>query len=129
MSKKIVNIIIAEPSAIIRQGIESVFLNAGLNYKIIHVEDIEEVEQAYLRNGSDIVLINPAMIQNEVKEFHSVKKKLSYTRWVGIVYTYFDQHILSVLDEIIFINDAPNKVITSVQKLLSPEHHERRRKI
>ena len=95
------------------------------HYRITHVEDIEEVEQVSLRNGSDIVLINPAMIQNQVKEFHSVKKKLSYTRWIGIVYIYFDQQILSVLDEIIYINDAPNKVITSVQKLLTPDHHER----
>lgn len=125
LNKKAVNIIVAEPSAIIRQGLESIFLNAGLPYKIITVEDLDEVEQVNLRNESDIVLINPAMIQNQVKGFQSVQKKLPYARWIGIVYTYFDQHILSMLDEIIYINDTPNKIITSVQKLLSPNHHER----
>jgi DNA-binding CsgD family transcriptional regulator len=125
VTKKTVNIIVAEPSAIIRQGIESIFLNAGLHYKITPVEDINEVGQVNLRSGSEIVLINPAMIQNQVKEFHSVKKKLSNTRWIGVVYTYFDQQILSMLDEIIYINDSSNKIITSVQKHLSPEQHER----
>jgi DNA-binding CsgD family transcriptional regulator len=125
VSKKTVNIIVVEPSSIICQGIENIFMNAGLPYKINTVENIREVEQAHLRTGSDIVMINPALIQNQVKEFHSVKKKLDYTRWIGIVYTYFDQNILSMLDDIIYINDTPNKIITAVQKLLSPEHQEK----
>lgn len=123
MNKKGINIIIVETSVIICQGISSILTNTGLSFRLILAENLRELEQANLRTAPDIVLINPALIQNQLKEFHSLKKELYNTHWIGIVYTYFDQHLLSRLDEIIYINDTPAKIITSIQKLLLPEQN------
>lgn len=41
---------------------------------------------------------------------------------MGIVYVLPDPQILSLFDDVIYINDAPGKIIASVQKLLSTNH-------
>lgn len=123
MSKKVVNIIIVETSDIIYEGILSILTNTGQPFKIHQADNLRELEQLILRTKAYIVLINPVLIQNQIKDFHSLKKELNGIHWIGIVYTYFDQQLLSILDEIIYINDTPNKIITSIQKLLFSEQH------
>lgn len=124
MSKKVVNIIIVETSEIIYEGIFSILTNTGQPFKIHLADNLRELEQLNLRTKADLVFINPILIQNQLKNFHSLKKELNDIRWIGIVYTYFDQQLLSMLDEIIYINDTPNKIITSVQKKISEQNQD-----
>ncbi|MDP3024311.1 MAG: LuxR C-terminal-related transcriptional regulator [candidate division Zixibacteria bacterium] len=122
MSKKVDNIIIVETSDIIYEGIFSILTNTGQPYKIHLADNLRELEQLNIRTKADLVFINPVLIQNQLKDFHSLKKELNDTRWIGIVYTYFDQQLLSIFDEIIYINDTPDKIITSVQKFFSEQN-------
>ena len=57
-------------------------------------------------------------MQNQVKDFLNLKKEFENTSWIGMVYTLCDQKVLSLFDEIIYINDIPNKIITVLQKRL-----------
>ena len=119
MSNKVANIIIVETSEIIFEGISSILSNTGHIYNIKQATNFAELEQLNLRARADIVIINPQLIQNQVKEFQLVKKELPGTHWIGIVYTFIDPLILSALDEIVNINDKTEKIIALVQKLLS----------
>lgn len=120
---RIINITIIEPSAIICKGITGILSDAGLNHHTTTAESLRKFEETGFRNTPDIVLVNPAMVLNQVKEFQAIKKKMPGTYWIGIVYTLTDHRLLSLFDELIYINDTPGKIISSVQKLLSPDHH------
>jgi DNA-binding NarL/FixJ family response regulator len=122
MSSKVANIIIVESSEIIFEGISSILSNTGHIYNIKQANNLGELEQLNLRVRADIIIINPQLIQNQLREFQSVKKELTGTHWIGIVYTFIDPLILSALDEIVNINDKTDKIIAFVQKLLvSPD--------
>lgn len=123
MSKKVANIIVVETSEIIFEGIFSILTNTGQSFNIKQAENLPELEQLNLRTKADLVLINPQLIQNQLKEFQSLKREFCGTRWIGIVYSFIDPHILSGLDEIVNINDKPDKIIASVQKLLVTSEH------
>ena len=46
-----------------------------------------------------------------------LKKELSSSIWIGLVYSLFEQKLLSLFDEIIYINDTPNAIVNKIQKL------------
>lgn len=118
MSKKIINIIIVETSHIIYEGIFSILTKTDQPFNIHLTDNLVELQQINIRIKADIILINPILIQNQIKDFHTLKKELENTLWIGTVYTFFDQQILSSFDEIIYINDSPDKIMALIQNLL-----------
>lgn len=116
---KLFNITIIEPSAIICQGITGIISNSGINNKTTIAENLRRFEETSIIKQPDAVFINPVIIQNQDKEFQVIRRKFPQTHWIGIVYSLTDQHLLSMFDEIIFINDPPSKIISSLQKKLS----------
>lgn len=116
---RIINITLIEPSEIISQGIISILSNSGLNHKAITADNLHNFEETIIRNSPDIVLVNPAFVQNQVKEFQVIRRRSPEIHWIGIVYTLTDHQILSLFDDVIYINDTPGKIFSSIQKLLS----------
>jgi DNA-binding CsgD family transcriptional regulator len=116
MSKQLFKIVIVEASHIIYEGISNVLTNSGRKFDIHWSENLCDLQKTIFKNPPDIVLINPILIQNQSKDFQILKKELYNTKWLGIVYTFIDQQLLSQFDGIIYINDLPNKIINSIQK-------------
>lgn len=115
------NITILEPSLIICRGLAAILADAGLQHKTLFAESLRKLDESALKHPPDVVLANPVLIQNQVKEFQAMKKKLPDTYWISINYTLTDSKILALYDNHIYINDAREKIINSVQKLLSPD--------
>ena len=122
MADKFVNITIVETSEIIYEGLSAILTGIGDHFNIYHADNLSELEQLNIRTKAEIILINPLLIQNQIKLFQSLKSEHRNTRWIGIVYSYIDPQVLPAFDEIININDSPNKIIASVQKLLKSGH-------
>jgi DNA-binding NarL/FixJ family response regulator len=114
-------IIIAEPSAIIFEGLAAILVNSNLNFSVLKAGTLEEIEQLYLRRKSKLIIINPSLIQNNVKSFIGLKNQFANTQWAGLVYAYYDQGILSLPDAILNISDSPSVIITAVSKLLNTD--------
>jgi len=119
MTKKNSHIIILETSQIIYEGVAAILKKAPQNYNIQWVENFHSLQQVNLRLKADFVFVNPVFIQNQIKEFQSIKKEFNSTIWIGIVYTFIDQILLSEFDEIITINDSPEKIISLLERLFS----------
>jgi DNA-binding NarL/FixJ family response regulator len=114
------NILIAEPSFIIYEGLYNILSRSGgYHYNIVKVEEFSEIEKINFQSPADLILINPCLIQNQLKMFHNIKKELNAAQWVGIIYSFFDQHLISQFDGIITVNDTPEHIVNTVQKLLS----------
>lgn len=122
MSSKVVNIIVVESSEIIYEGLFSILTNTDKSFNVKQAENLNDLEQLNLRNKADLVLINPLLIQNQVKEFQALKKDFCGTRWIGIVYSFIDPSLISGLDEIININDKSGKIISIIRKHLVSEN-------
>jgi DNA-binding NarL/FixJ family response regulator len=120
MIKKANNIIITEPSEIIFEGILSILINTGLQFHIHRADNLHEMEQLHLKTKAEIILINPLLVQNQLKYFQTLKKESHGSKWIAIVYSYTDAQILTLFDDIVNINDSRNKLIESVKRLLRP---------
>ncbi|TFH49271.1 MAG: helix-turn-helix transcriptional regulator, partial [Bacteroidia bacterium] len=82
---------------------------------------LSELEKLNLKSKADVVLINPLLIQNQLKHFLSLKRELKETHWVGIAYSLIDQQISSELDDVVNINDSPEKITSTIHRQLLSE--------
>lgn len=122
MRGKIINIIIADASEIINEGLSGIIMNTGQLFEVHSASNLCELEQMNIKIRAEIIFINPLLIQNQIKHFLSLKKEFPETQWIGMLYSYADPNILSELNAIININDSRNEIIGSIQKLISSEH-------
>jgi len=112
---KSIKIIIAESSEIIKKGFLDI-LNSS-KYDIQFVNSLEEISNYKTKYPIDLILINPVLVQNESNTYLKIVSGFKGTKWIGIVYSYFDKKFLETLDDLIFINDSSkiiNKKITNL---------------
>ena len=106
------NIIIVEPSAILFEGLQVILSKSGLKPYISHVSAFDEIQQLQLKRINDIIIMSPAFIQNNVKQYNALKNQFSRTRWIAFIYAFYEQHLLSLFDATITISD-PTAIITA----------------
>ena len=116
MVNRTIHIVIIEPSAIISEGLTTILGYSDDHFSVSRLDKMDDVPNYTIRKTVDVILINPALVQNNLKTYNTLRSSLPQTRWVGIVYSYFDQHLLSVFDEIISVFDTPESVISQVQR-------------
>ena len=116
---KVVNILIIEPSPIIFEGLYSVLSKPGNNLHVYRTETLEETD--LINKHISLVILNPSMIQNNLKSFNNLKNSLTDIKWIALVYAYFDQHLLSNFDAMINISDSTETVINQVKRTLNSE--------
>lgn len=112
-----INIFIIEPSYIVYEGLVNTINKTGRQYNFYLVDSLNGIQQQNILRRADVIIINPALIQNQIKAFNTLKKELSNSKWIGLVYSLFEQKFLSLFDMIIYINDTPNTIINKIQKL------------
>jgi len=113
-----VNIAIVEPSQIIFQGLVSLITDSGRNFNIVRADDFTELQFQVARNMPDIIILNPSFLQSDLKIFQALRNEQPSVKWIGIVYSFFDQKILSLLDGIISINDLRHSIINMIQQVI-----------
>lgn len=114
-------IIVVERSLIIYEGLCSVLLKSRGNYHIHRVGSLDELQKNFAPATIDIVLINPIEIQSSLKIFSGLKKEYSHIRWIGIIYQFIDQQVLSLLHDNFSITDSPEKISGIIQELHNKE--------
>ncbi len=113
-----VYIAIVEPSQIIFQGLVSLITDSGRNFHIVRADDLTELQHQVARNQIDIVILNPSFLQLDLKTFKVIRSEQPAIKWIGMVYTLFDQRIISLFDGIISINDLQHNIISLIQQVL-----------
>ncbi len=118
MTKKRINIAILEPSQIIFEGLSGIFNKSGQYLKILRLESIYEIDKITSSDKAEVFIINPSQIQNREKDFASIKKNHQGSCWIGLVYTFYEQHMLSMFDKTIHITDATENILEMINKLI-----------
>jgi Response regulator containing a CheY-like receiver domain and an HTH DNA-binding domain len=112
-------IVIIEESKIIREGICHLLRTNQLCNKIIDLGSFNECPSILNASCPDLVLISPELIRE-----HPHKMKMRYhleerTRFIGIVYNYQPKEMLESFDEIMYITEPEEIILSKFKKLLS----------
>jgi DNA-binding CsgD family transcriptional regulator len=118
------HIVFIEPSSVIYEGINVILGNSDQHFNITRLERIEDIPGYSVRKAIDIVMVNPGQVQNNLKTFNTITDSLPQTKWIGIVYSYFDPHLLSLFDDIIGVADTPESIISLVNRVAEPHEEE-----
>ena len=117
--KRDIHIIIAEPAAMIFEGLAAIFLKSGLKPLVSKADTLDEIQQLHLKRSCDIVVISPGLIQNNVKSYQTLKNQFENTHWIGVVYAYNDPNLLALFDAVITISDTSEVIVATVGKMLN----------
>jgi len=117
MLKDEIRILLTEPSCLIREGFQKITKEYSGKIKISFVESYD-VFKSYIKSFEfDIIIINPSLINNNWKELVTLKKKYYKTKWIGLIYAYFDNNILNIFDSLITINDQKYTILDNIKNL------------
>jgi len=117
MDKSRLNIGIIEPSHIVFEGLSNILVQTDFHCIIKRLYDLAELENPMMKVAFDIVILNPAVIQNKLKEFRRVKKNKPSIHWLGLIYSFYDQEVLSLLDDVITVLDTQERILQIVSKV------------
>jgi DNA-binding CsgD family transcriptional regulator len=110
MDKCRVGIVIIEPSEIICEGLTGLLLKSEHHYYIYKAASPEELSTLCAKEEISMAIINPVVFINKATEFNRLKKTYSKISWIGLIYSYFDNGVISKFDEVIHISD-PAEII------------------
>ena len=111
------NIVVLEPSKIVYEGLYTSISKSEYDYSFFYVDSLAELETLMLKRDISIVLINPGIVQNRLKEFANLKKQYTGVRWIGIIYAYYDSSILKQFDNLFPITEDVSKLIRIINEI------------
>ena len=114
MDKCRINIAVIEPSQIVYEGLAALLMKSKNHYYIFHLKDLEELRIASDRTKFNIAILNPTVIQNKTNDFLKLKKQFSEISWIGLIYSFYDDKLLSVFNEIFSITDDNDIVLQKI---------------
>lgn len=117
MPKSRINIAFIDTSVIIFKGISGIMQQTGKNYRICYYPGFEIFLQSLWNGSPQLVIINPLIIQNNIKLFLNVRSKNPQIKWAGILYTFCSSEVLAVLDGNIQITDSPDFIENIIETL------------
>lgn len=116
MNKQI-NIIVAESSLLIFEGLSLTINRALAPVHIIHADSLNEIEKHLISLKQSTVIVNPSLIQNNLKLFTSLKNDYPFVKYIALVYAWFDPRVILQFDAVINISDSPDSIIAAIKKV------------
>lgn len=110
-----VNIVIAEPSGLLFSGLASVIGSSGRGFSVLRAESPEEIQRLVTIRTVTAVILNPGLVQGNVRMVHNIRTASPGTRLIALLYAFFDDGLLSLFDDRITINDPPAKIISALK--------------
>lgn len=113
------NILIAEPSALVANGITSMLTRINEHIFISHADSLSAISTLLNKGSYSLAIVNPMLIQNKLDIFKSLKKNFEGIVWISLVYSWYDANLLSLFDNAIHINDSGEQIKSILEKAFS----------
>jgi len=115
-------LIIAEQSEIIRKGLVHLVGNLGLFKNIREVNCASALHDAVNHFQPQVIIMNPSMLSTlGIDELRNMNDSEPGLRIAAIVYSFFDDELLSRFDEVIMVNDNRHKIKKRLEALLDKD--------
>ena len=118
MDKCRIHIAFLEPSDTIYEGISNLLLRTESHYYIYRVNSLDELDIHCTKEKTDIVVINPVLFLNRINDFSRLKKSFNQINWIGLIYSYFDNEIISKFDDVINITDSADIISKKISRTI-----------
>ena len=118
------HIVIADPSAIIRDGITSMLTKlSGVKIDVAEIEGFENLNEQLIELKPDVLIINPIYLGLNSASQIKAETGLGNLKTVALIIDNIPQILIKAFDATININDTPNTIkatITSLAKEQQP---------
>lgn len=112
-----VNIIIVETSQVLFEGLLQALSRSGLSCHVRQALSLAEAGKQVCHSPQSVIILNPAMIQYQLKDFHTYKKNWNQVRWIALVYQAYEQQVLLLFDEVIHVTDSFAVITAAVGRI------------
>ena len=107
----LLNIAIAEPSAIIRSGLEAVLKRLpGFRIQIIEIATAELLQETLRSHKPDMLIINPSLPGCYTMQLLREETGCTETKCIALLYAVADHALLRPYDDQISIYDSPDEI-------------------
>ena len=114
-------VLVVDHSEIIRQGIQSILKVQSFNYEVRFSDNTREISEQIRSGNVDILLVNPSAYFDSKGERIKLLRHEAINfgfKLIAMVYAYFDEQLLSLFDEVIYINDEEEKIFSKLEKIV-----------
>lgn len=114
----VLKIVIAEPSAIIRSGLETILKRAsGSHFRLIEAVSAEALPDLLRLHKPDMLLINPCLVGNSQLQHLKEEATCPEMRCVALLHQLMDSSLLRQYDEQLSIYDSPDEIRHKLDRL------------
>jgi DNA-binding NarL/FixJ family response regulator len=113
-------VLVVDHSEIIRQGIYSILKLQSYNYEVCFFDHTRNINDQLRSSKVDILLVNPsAYIDSKGERIKLLRQEaINFGfKLIALVYAYFDEQLLLLFDEVIYINDEEEKIFSKLEKI------------
>jgi Response regulator containing a CheY-like receiver domain and an HTH DNA-binding domain len=117
-------VLVIDHSEIIRQGIHSILKAQSFKYQVNFSDHAREIGDQIRSGKVDILLVNPSAYLDSKGERIKLLRQEAINfgfKLIALVYAYFDEQLLSMFDEIIYINDDEEKIFNKLEKVVESD--------
>lgn len=118
MDKCRINIAVIEPSDMVCEGLTNLLLKNESHFYVFKIAGLDELEFYCKKEKIDTVIINPILLINRINDFLRLKKTLTTISWIGLIYSYFENDIVSKFDELLSIGDSADLIIKKINRTI-----------
>ena len=118
-------VLVVDHSEIIRQGIHTILKVQSFTYEVSFTDSPRDMNEQIRSGKVDILLVNPSAYFDSKGERIKLMRQEAINfgfKLIALVYAYFDEQLLSLFDEVIYINDEEEKIFSKLEKLVESNH-------
>ena len=115
VDKQWTNIILAETSYVVCEGLSILILKSGKHYNLFRVNSLEEMERLLDKQEITTVVINPGFFVNRETDLKRIKRIYPQINWIALIYSFYPPDLLKNFHDIIAITDPVPEILKKIQ--------------
>lgn len=119
MTGRIIQLGVVEPSHIVFEGLNTILSRSTHPYLLHRFQSLAEVLLFKQIDNLLALLVNPAIVSANPKDFHQLKRSYPALAHIGIIYTFYSPEQTKPLDGLILITDGIEQIACTVQRLVT----------
>ena len=119
-------VILCEPSEIIANGLAEIIDSMAQFDVVARIDNPEHLSEKIVSTDANLVIINPALLGFQNKEFTSkLNKEHPQVILIALVTSYLEHSCLAPYHGVIELNDTRSKVISKINEFAQSEHQKK----
>lgn len=116
--EKVIDIVIAESSDLLFEGLSTILYNSENDYFITRLFSFEDIEKTLLKKKINLLIVNPLFIYNSIKDVKKIRKQYPHLLIAYINMYALDNNTGALYDFALNIFENRSQLISTITKQL-----------